>query len=64
MDASALERLDLDLSEKSRQYNIHEFTEPNLAKFRSTFKEEKWTLSPQKNVFYLMVGYTFGLTKE
>lgn len=64
MDASALERLDLDLSEKSRQYNIHEFTEPNLAKFRSAFKEEKWTLSPQKNVFYLMVGYTFGLTKE
>lgn len=64
MDASALERLDLDLSEKSRQYNIHEFTESNLAKFRSVFKEEKWTLSPQKNVFYLMVGYTFGLTKE
>ncbi len=64
MEASALERLDLDLSEKSRQYNIHEFTEPNLAKFRSEFKEEKWSLSPQKNVFYLMVGYTFGLTKE
>ncbi len=61
MDASAIERLDLDLNEKARQYNVHHFADSNLAKFRTHFKEEKWTLSPQKNVFYLMAGYTFGL---
>lgn len=61
MDEPALERLDLALAEKARQYNIHKFTDRDFAKFREQFKEEKWTLSPQKNVFYLMAGYTFGL---
>ncbi len=61
MDASAIERLDLALAEKSRQYNIHNYTEPYFSKFREQFKTDKWELSPQKNVFFLMAGYTFNI---
>lgn len=64
MDAQAIVRLSLDLNEKVRQYNIHRETDGNLARFRESFNEKNWSLSNEQSVFYLMAGYSFGLTKS
>lgn len=64
MDADAIVRLSLDLREKSRQYNIHHKTEWNLSEFTNRFNEKDWPLSKEQSVFYLMAGYSFGLTKS
>ncbi len=63
MDSQAVVRLSLDLSEKARQYTIHRETEWNFAHFRENFNEKDWPLTKEQNVFYLMAGYSFGLTK-
>lgn len=62
MDVPAIMRLSLDLNEKTRQYNIHYITDWDFARFREIFNEEDWPLSSEQNVFYLMTGYSFGLT--
>ena len=64
MDAQSIIRLSLDLAEKARQYNLHRETDGNFARFRESFNERQWNLSNQQNVFYLMAGYSFGLTKS
>lgn len=64
MDSQGIVRLSLDLAEKVRQYNIHRETEWNFALFRENFNEKDWPLSKEQNVFYLMAGYSFGLTKS
>jgi CRISPR-associated protein Csh1 len=64
MDSKAIVRLSLDLAEKVRQYNIHRETEWNFSLFRESFNEKDWPLSKEQNVFYLMAGYSFGLTKS
>jgi CRISPR-associated protein Csh1 len=64
MDADAIVRLSLDLREKTRQYNIHHKTEWNFSEFTERFNEKDWSLSKEQNVFYLMAGYSFGLTKS
>ncbi len=64
MDAQSIVRLSLDLAEKVRQYNIHHETDWNFARFREKFNEKNWPLTKEQNVFYLMVGYSFGLTKS
>lgn len=64
MDESGILRLSLDLAEKARQYNIHTKTDWDFARFRESFTEKNWHLTPEQNVFYLMAGYSFGLTKS
>ena len=64
MDTDAIVRLSLDLREKTRQYNIHDKTEWNFSEFTDSFNEKDWPLSKEQNVFYLMAGYSFGLTKS
>lgn len=64
MDANSIVRFSLDLREKTRQYNIHNKTEWNLSEFTDRFNEKNWPLSKEQNVFYLMAGYSFGLTKS
>ncbi|WPR77954.1 TM1802 family CRISPR-associated protein [Algoriphagus sp. NG3] len=64
MDVQSIIRLSLDLSEKVRQYNLHRETEGNFARFRENFNEKQWNMSSEQNVFYLMAGYSFGLTKS
>ena len=64
MDSQAVVRLSLDLSEKARQYTIHRETEWNFAHFREHFNDKDWPLTNEQNVFYLMAGYSFGLTKS
>ncbi|WP_439490707.1 TM1802 family CRISPR-associated protein [Algoriphagus sp.] len=64
MDIQSIIRLSLDLSEKVRQYNLHRETDGNFARFRENFNEKHWNMSNEQNVFYLMAGYSFGLTKS
>lgn len=64
MDAQSIMRLSLDLAEKARQYNLHRETDGSFARFREGFNENQWNLSNEQNVFYLMAGYSFGLTKS
>ncbi len=64
MDAESILRLSLDLREKTRQYTIHDKTEWNFSEFTDKFNEKAWTLSKEQGVFYLMAGYSFGLTKS
>lgn len=64
MDTQAIIRLSLDLNEKVRQYNIHRETDGNFSRFRQVFNEKHWNLSNEQNIFYLMAGYSFGLTKS
>ncbi len=64
MDAQAVVRLSLDLAEKVRQYGIHRETDWNFARFREKFNDKNWPLTKEQNVFYLMAGYSFGLTKS
>jgi len=64
MDSQTMVRLSLDLAEKARQYNIHRETDWNFAMFREKFNEKDWPLTKEQNVFYLMAGYSFGLTKS
>jgi len=64
MDADALLRLSNDLAGKAIQYTIHNYTDWNLSRFNKIFKKEKWTLKNDENIFYLMAGYTFGLTQQ
>ncbi|MDZ7846740.1 MAG: TM1802 family CRISPR-associated protein [Owenweeksia sp.] len=64
MDVNATVRLSLDLREKARQYSIHNKTDWNFSEFTERFNEKDWPLSKEQNVFYLMAGYSFGLTKS
>lgn len=64
MDVQAIVRLSLDLAEKVRQYGIHRETDWNFARFREKFNNKNWPLTKEQNVFYLMAGYSFGLTKS
>jgi CRISPR-associated protein Csh1 len=64
MDSSAIVRLSLDLAEKVQQYRIHRETDWNFSLFREKYNEKDWPLSKEQNVFYLMAGYSFGLTKS
>jgi CRISPR-associated protein Csh1 len=63
MDAQSILRLSLDLNEKANQYKILSKAEWNLALFRERFNGKNWPLTKEQNVFYLMAGYSFGLTK-
>lgn len=62
MDSQGLMRLSLDLAEKARQYSIHKETDWNFARFRENFNEKIWSLTNDQNLFYLLAGYSFGLT--
>jgi len=66
MDKDAIIRLRLDLAEKARQYNIVNKVEFNFSKFTSLFNpnDESKSLSTEENVFYILSGYSFGMTKQ
>ena len=66
MDKDAIIRLRLDLTEKARQYGIVNNVEFNFSKFTSLFNPNDITkfLSPEENVFYILSGYSFGMTNQ
>lgn len=64
MDADSILRFSNDLGEKTRQYNIHRSTYWDFSRFRERFSDKDWSLSKERSVFYLMAGYSFGLTKS
>ena len=54
-----IERLRLDLTEKTQQYRIHKATEFTFAQFNHFFKHKNWPMSPQEALFFLLSGYSF-----
>ncbi|MCA0236273.1 MAG: TM1802 family CRISPR-associated protein [Bacteroidetes bacterium] len=64
MDAAALKRLQIDLFEKCRQYDILKYNEVNFAKFTDLFNvssNENWDrrMKPNESLFFLLSGYSF-----
>lgn len=59
-----IERLRLDLTEKTQQYRIHGFTEPLFEKFNHYFKHNEWNMPPQEALFFLLSGYSFSVSSK
>ncbi len=56
-----IERLRLDLTEKTQQYKLHGYTEPLFEKFNQFFKHNGWIMPPQEALFFLLSGYSFPI---
>lgn len=54
-----IERLRLDLTEKTQQYRIHRATEYLFERFNFYFKHNGWSMPPQEALFFLLSGYSF-----
>lgn len=54
-----IERLRLDLTEKTQQYRLHDKTEYAFAQFHHFFKHKDWSMPPQEALFFLLSGYSF-----
>lgn len=61
MDAQTIYRLSTDLFDKARQYNATDKIKWNFAKFNELFKINDWKMNPQKSLFFILAGYTFGI---
>ena len=59
-----IERLRLDLTEKTQQYRIHGFTEPLFERFNHYFKHNEWNMPPQEALFFLLSGYSFSVSSK
>jgi len=64
MDNEKIIRLRVDLAEKARQYNIVNKVEFNFSRFTDLFNPKHKHLSPNENVFYILSGYSFGISKS
>jgi len=66
IDIQEIKRLYTELFEKARQYNILDKTEFNFSKFTSLFNpnDTKSYQNPQENVFYILSGYSFGISRQ
>jgi len=65
MDKGDIIRLRLDLAEKAKQYGIVNEVEYNFTQFTHLFNpNNKYWLSPEENIFYILSGYSFGMIKE
>ncbi|MBL7127535.1 MAG: hypothetical protein ISS16_00955 [Ignavibacteria bacterium] len=65
MDIDDIERLRKDLIEKSRQHNTIGKIIFTDRKFGELFDFNNWKLNPKEAVFFLLTGYSFGIsTKE
>lgn len=69
MDAAALKRLQADLFEKCRQYDILKFNEGNFSKVVALFdaaKNEVWDkgMKAEESLFFLLSGYSFRAPGE
>jgi CRISPR-associated protein Csh1 len=62
MKPSAIRRLRNDLMEKAKQYNAIQKVVYNDAEFSKYFKNEGWKMNPEEAVFFLLSGYSFGIT--
>ncbi len=60
MDKDHIERLRIDLGEKTQQYQIHYFTEDYFEKFTEFFDYNNWEMSSQESIFFILTGYSFN----
>jgi CRISPR-associated protein Csh1 len=63
----AIRRLRTDLVEKAKQYNTKQNNALskvsfNDAEFSKHFKHKDWTMNPEEAVFFILSGYSFGIT--
>ncbi len=64
MDKNEILRLHNDLFEKARQYGIVDKVEFDNSKFTKLFNVNTWKFKPEETLFFILTGYTFGLTTK
>ncbi len=64
MDRDDIQRLRLSLIEKAKQYSKVGKVIFADSKFADLFNYNKWNMNPQEAVFFLMTGYSFGISNK
>ena len=64
MDKDDIIRLRKDLFEKAKQYGKPEKIVFSDSHFGQYFDFNKWSMSPEESVFFLLTGYSFGIVKK
>jgi len=64
MDIDDILRLRISLVEKAKQYNKIGKVVFADRKFGELFDFNKWQMNPQEAVFFLLTGYSFGISKS
>ncbi len=64
MDINDILRLRISLVEKAKQYNKIGKVVFADRKFGELFDFNKWQMNPQEAVFFLLTGYSFGISKS
>ncbi len=62
MDKKEIIDLQYDLFEKARQYGIVDKIEFDNARFTEYFEYNNWNLKPEESLFFILSGYSFGLS--
>jgi len=62
MDRDDIQRLRLSLIEKAKQYSKVGKIIFTDSKFGDHFDYNQWNMNPQEAVFFLMTGYSFGIS--
>lgn len=54
-----------EVFEKMRQYDVLRYNEMTFAEFKKLLDKQfnKWSLTPQENVFYILSGYGYSTAK-
>lgn len=64
MNRDNIQRLRISLIEKAKQYNKIGKVVFTDSKFGELFDSNAWEMNPQEAVFYLLTGYSFGISKS
>ena len=64
MDRDAIQRLRISLIEKAKQYNRMGSVIFLDRSFGELFAYNNWKMNPQEAVFFLLTGYSFGISKK
>lgn len=64
MNRDDIQRLRISLIEKAKQYGKVEKVVFTDGKFGELFDFNNWSLDPQETVFFLLTGYSFGITSK
>jgi CRISPR-associated protein Csh1 len=64
MDRDAIQRLRISLIEKAKQYSRIGSVIFLDRSFGELFAYNNWKMNPQEAVFFLLTGYSFGISKK
>jgi CRISPR-associated protein Csh1 len=64
MDRDDIQRLRISLVEKAKQYGKVGKVVFTDSKFGELFDFNNWKMDPQEAVFFLLTGYSFGMTSK